>query len=125
MPTIAKCFAQIVTDVRATFNAERLGRIEGQEKQSALKRRGKMDEQNKHNLLYFEASTMKGLFAEMDNWQNMNHKRLLSINVQKDGEYFCCIALTNPTEVVITDSSGVNQVHIQSGSLWVMDQNLG
>jgi hypothetical protein len=60
-----------------------------------------MPEQNKRNLLYFESSSMRGLYDSMENWQNTNHKRLLSISVQQDGGNFCCIALTNPSEVLI------------------------
>lgn len=63
-------------------------------------------EQNKHNLLYFECSSMRELFDSMENWQNTNNKRLLSLSIQQDGGNFCCIALTNPTEVVITNASG-------------------
>ncbi len=65
-----------------------------------------MSDENKRNLLYFESSSMRGLYDSMDNWQIKNRKRLLSISIQKDAENFCCIALTNPTEVVITDSNG-------------------
>lgn len=64
-----------------------------------------MSEENKRNLLYFEASTMRGLFADMDAWQAKNRKRLLSVSVQRDGDAFSCIALTNPTEVIIVDGS--------------------
>ena len=62
-----------------------------------------MSDDNKLNLLYFESSSMRGLYDRMENWQNENRKRLLSIDIQKDGDKFCCIALTNPTEVVIMD----------------------
>jgi hypothetical protein len=63
-----------------------------------------MPEQNKRNLLYFESSSMRDLYDSMENWQNTNHKRLLSVSIQQDGGRFCCIALTNPTEVVIVDT---------------------
>jgi hypothetical protein len=63
-------------------------------------------EQNKRNLLYFECDTMRGLFDSMENWQNANNKRLLSLSIQQDGGNFCCIALTNPSEVVITNYRG-------------------
>ena len=62
-----------------------------------------MSDSNKHNLLYFESSSMRELYGCMDEWQHTNNRRLLSISIQKDGESYCCIALTNPTEVVITD----------------------
>jgi hypothetical protein len=65
-----------------------------------------MSEENKRNLLYFESSSMRGLYDCMESWQNSNHKRLLSISIQQDDGKFCCIALTNPTEVVITDVTG-------------------
>ena len=60
-----------------------------------------MPEQNDRNLLYFESSSMRDLYDSMETWQNTNHTRLLSISIQKDGGKFCCIALTNPSEVVI------------------------
>lgn len=65
-----------------------------------------MSEANKRNLVYFEQPSMRSLYDAMDDWQQANEKRLLSVSIQKDGENFCCVALTNPTEVVITDSSG-------------------
>ena len=54
-----------------------------------------MWDDNKRNLLYFESSSMRGLYDCMETWQNENRKRLLSIDIQKDGDNFCCIALTN------------------------------
>ena len=45
-----------------------------------------MSDSNKHNLLYFESSSMRGLYHEMDEWQQSNNKRLLSLSVHKDGE---------------------------------------
>lgn len=62
-----------------------------------------MTENNKHNLLYFESDSMKGLYNTMQTWQEENNKRLLSTNIQQDNGSFCCIALTNPTEVIICD----------------------
>lgn len=44
-----------------------------------------MSDGNKHNLLYFESA---------------------STSIQRDGENYCCVALTNPTEVVITSADG-------------------
>lgn len=70
-----------------------------------------MSDENKHNLIYFENSSMRDLFDCMEKWQIANEKRLLSISIQQDGGNFCCIALTNPTEVIIKDgyfSGGVN-----------------
>jgi len=69
---------------------------------------------NKHNTLYFESSSMRELYNCIQIWQNQNKKRLLSISIQKDGDNFCCIALTNPTEVVITDRYGVSHAKVDN-----------
>lgn len=60
-----------------------------------------MSNDNKYNLQYFESSSMRNLFELMKDWQNENQKRLLSTSIEKDGDKYCCIALTNPSEVVI------------------------
>ena len=62
------------------------------------------DDSNKKNIMYFENRTMRGLFEDIEAWQNSNMKRLLSTNIEKDGGNFCCIALSNPTEVKIVES---------------------
>ena len=72
-----------------------------------------MSEDNKRNLLYFEAPSMKELFAEMDEWQAKHRKRLQSVSVQPDGGSFAAIALSNPTEVIIV--SGVNSGGVAVG----------
>ena len=80
-----------------------------------------MMENNKCNILYFESSSMNELYQSIQSWQNENQKRLLSISIQKDGNNFCCIALTNPTEVVITDEDGKNHAKVtDAGHLWVL-----
>ncbi len=84
-----------------------------------------MSEQNKNNLLYFEFPTMRGLYDCMEDWQNTNHKRLLSLSIQQDGGKFCCIALTNPTEVVITDVSGKHARVSNNGELVVFNNSEG
>jgi hypothetical protein len=63
---------------------------------------------NKRNLVYFENPSMRGLYSCMDEWQQANNRRLLSISIQRDEDKYCCIALTNPTEVVITSADGRN-----------------
>ena len=78
-----------------------------------------MSEQNKRNLVYFESPSMRGLYESMENWQRSNHKRLLSISIQQDGGTFCCIALTNPTEVVITNQDGIDWAEVSDGKLSV------
>ena len=62
-------------------------------------------ENNKRNLVYFEAQSMRELYGKMEEWQGENHKRLLSANIQREGNGFSCIALTNPSEVIIVDGS--------------------
>jgi hypothetical protein len=69
---------------------------------------------NKRNLHYFEGSSMRELHEFMQNWQSENDKRFLSISIQKDGDTFCCIALTNPSEVVITSVDGRYYAEVNS-----------
>ena len=80
-----------------------------------------MADTNKRNLVYFENPSMRGLYDCMEEWQQTNNRRLLSISVQQDGGNYCCIALTNPTEVVITTSDGKDHVSIVNGTLTVHD----
>ena len=81
-----------------------------------------MKTDNKHNLQYFEADTMAGLFGQLQNWQDKQQKRFLSTNIQFDNGKFCCIALTNPAEVVITDQTGTNHATVsQRGHLTVYE----
>ena len=65
-----------------------------------------MSMKNKQNLQFFEATSMKGLYKNMQEWQVKNEKRLLSTDIQQDGDMFTCIALTNPTEVVLCNDEG-------------------
>ena len=62
--------------------------------------------ENKKNLLYFEASTMRELHKVIEKWQKENKKRLLSFSVEKDGDMYCCLGLSNPTEVVLVNTKG-------------------
>ncbi len=84
-----------------------------------------MSDNNKHNLVYFENPSMRGLYASMEEWQHANNRRLMSISVQQDGGNYCCIALTNPTEVVITSADGKRHASVfqrtpaEAGSLYV------
>lgn len=77
-----------------------------------------MDE-NKRNLLYFESVSMKGLYETMNQWQQTNSKRLLSTNIQQDKGKYCCIALSNPTEVIICSGSGSDQAEVYNEKLYV------
>ena len=77
-----------------------------------------MNDTNKRNLQYFENASMKGLYSDMEDWQNTNQKRLLSTSIQKDDGMFCCVALSNPSEVVIVDGRG-KKVDVSLGRLHV------
>jgi len=78
-----------------------------------------MHDSNKRNLLYFSNASMRGLYDTMETWQAVNEKRLLSLSIERDDGMFCCIALTNPTEVVICD--GID-AYVSSGALHVRVQ---
>ena len=65
-----------------------------------------MSTDNKRNLQFFEASSMRELFDSMQAWQKANNLRLLSVSIQRDDDKFYCIALTNPSEVVIVSPDG-------------------
>jgi hypothetical protein len=79
-----------------------------------------MSDENKRNLQFFEACSMRELYECMQAWQDINQKRLLSVSVQEERGKFCCIALTNPSEVVITSYDGKYHAAITSyGSLQV------
>ena len=72
---------------------------------------------NKLNLRYFQAPSMNELFIQMQDWQAENRKRLQSVNVQRDGNLFCCIALTNPAEVIIVDGYSFGGVDVSGSAL--------
>jgi len=44
---------------------------------------------------------MRELYDNMKAWEEENQQSLQSINIQKDKEKFCCIALTKARMVVI------------------------
>lgn len=79
-----------------------------------------MADSNKKNLIYFESSSMRELFSSMEEWQEKSQKRLLSTNIQKDRDMFCCIALSNPTEVVICNGQGSDQASVSKACLEVL-----
>ncbi|PXX61022.1 hypothetical protein DFR70_109213 [Nocardia tenerifensis] len=82
-----------------------------------------MSDMNKHNLLYFEDPSMRGLYERMEQWQQSANRRLLSISIQKDGENYCCIALTNPSEVVITSADGHNHANVSRFGTLAVDSS--
>ena len=78
-----------------------------------------MSDPNKRNILYFESDSMRSLYETMDKWQVENNKRLLSLNIQADQDNYCCIALTNPTEVVICHGDAYGQASVIAARLGV------
>lgn len=72
---------------------------------------------NIDNVFYLEAPTMKILYDQIKKWQDVYKKRLLSINIQKDDDKFCCIGMTNPTEVIICDGFGADKASVEWGNL--------
>jgi hypothetical protein len=80
-----------------------------------------MSDDNKRNIMFFESPSVRELYDKMDEWQKTNRKRLHSVTIQKDGDMFCCIALKNPTEVIITDIGG-SQAYVWNHALQVRNQ---
>ena len=78
-----------------------------------------MSNENKHNIHYFESGTMHGLYEAMDEWQHTHGLRLQSLSVEKDGERYCCIALTNPMEVSIHSDFTHDGAYVNDGRLYV------
>lgn len=81
-----------------------------------------MANENKSNLRFFEAQSMRELYDGMRKWEDAENVRLLSVNIHQDSGKFCCIALTSPTEVVITSADGKRHANVsaENGSLCVM-----
>jgi len=82
-----------------------------------------MKEDNLHNVLYFENTSMRGLFDDMCSWQKENKKRFLSSGIQQDQSKYCCICLTNPSEVTIVGPDGNCADVTSSGNLCVLDMS--
>src|SRR5438128_5888402 len=59
---------------------------------------GRTSEAYEHEIEYFENSSMRELYLDMEVWQQTNDRRLLSITVQRDDGNYCCIALTEPID---------------------------
>ena len=79
-----------------------------------------MSDNNNRNVMYFESKSMRLLYESIDEWQEKHQKRLLSINVHKDSDMFCCIALTNPSEVIIVNRDG-KAADVYNGQLCVIN----
>ena len=56
-------------------------------------------DQSVSNLLYFEASSMKELYECMKSWQDKNHQFFFDLDIQKEGDKFCCIASIDPDDL--------------------------
>lgn len=82
-----------------------------------------MSDIDKRNLVYFEDPSMRGLYESMDKWQQANNRRLLSVSIQQDGGNYCCIALTNPTEVVITSVDGKRHADVLDNNQYPSDES--
>lgn len=80
-----------------------------------------MPDTNKRNLVYFESPSMRGLYDHIAQWQRDTEQRLLSLSVQRDGANYCCIALTNPAEVVITSADGHNHANVSRFGMLAVD----
>ena len=78
-----------------------------------------MNDPNKRNLQYFKNASMDGLYADMEDWQNTNQKRLMSTSILKDGNMFCCVALSNPSEVIICHGGIHDKATVSNGRLSV------
>ncbi len=77
-----------------------------------------MTDDNFRNLLFFENTSMKGLYQDLQNWQEAHQKRLLSLQIAQDGDMFSCIALTNPSEVIICNGGNYgNRANVSGGAL--------
>ncbi len=83
-----------------------------------------MPDCNKRNIEFFESTSMKGLYEEMEQWQKDNTKRFLSMEVHNENGIFSCICLTNPTEVTIVSSEGKAVDVSNDGCLWVRRADL-
>lgn len=78
-----------------------------------------MKDNNKRNILYFECVSVKTLYQKMNLWQKENNKRFLSMSINKYQEKYCCIALTNPSEVVIVSGKRKREARVDNGHLWI------
>jgi len=81
-----------------------------------------VDDSNAFNIYFFENESMRGLFQMIDDWQHEHKRRLLSTSILRDGDLFCCIALSNPSEVVIVDGSGPLKATVERGRLITIER---
>ena len=58
---------------------------------------------------------MQDLYSQMDAWQQTNSKRFLSMTIHQEDGGYACIALTNPSEVVIVCREGFSGSYKEVG----------
>lgn len=81
-----------------------------------------MSADNKRNVQFFEAPSMRELYDCISTWQVSNRTRFLAISIQQDGCKFCCIALTNPSEIIIVDGERAGGAQVIGKALRVWDE---
>jgi hypothetical protein len=54
------------------------------------------DRDDRHNLVYFAGSSVRELFELLEDWQQKYDKRFLSVSLQQERLFFCCIAVFDP-----------------------------
>ena len=74
-----------------------------------------MSDDNKENIFFFRELSMPALYETLQRWQSAHKKRFLSLSIQPEGYCFACIALTNPSEVVIVARDGANGKYQEVG----------
>jgi hypothetical protein len=85
-----------------------------------LRKRAYMSKQNVSNLLYFECLSMRELYDCLKSWQDKNGEVFLSLEIQPDGDNFCCIAVINRVEVQESNSKmlSLSADEIKDLALW-------
>jgi hypothetical protein len=79
-----------------------------------------MPDASKHNLLYFESPSMRGLHESMNTWQLDNNRRISSVSVQRDGGNYCAIAVGGPIEATVTSTDGSKHATVsENGRVFV------
>jgi hypothetical protein len=79
-----------------------------------------MPDASKHNLLYFESPSMRGLHESMNRWQLDNNRRISSVSVQRDEGNYCAIAVSGPIETTVTSTDGSKHATVsENGRLFV------
>ena len=74
-----------------------------------------MSDDNKENLFFFIEPSMLALYQTLQRWQSTHKKRFLSLSIQREGDSVACLALTNPSEVVIVARDGANGSYQEVG----------